>query len=159
MKLSKYFTLEEMVKSQTASRLAIDNTPSYESLQSMAFLCKEVLDPVRIQFGKPFSPSSGYRSVDLNRAIGGSETSSHCSGSAADFEVPGVSNLSVANFILDNLNFDQLILEFYDGSPNSGWIHVSLMSKIDSSASSSNRKESLVYNGWGYVKGFPDEDY
>jgi|TARA_R110002012_G_scaffold158322_1_gene319729 zinc D-Ala-D-Ala carboxypeptidase len=159
MKLSEYFTLEEMVKSQTASRLAIDNSPSYESLQSMAFLCKNILDPVRVQFGKPFSPSSGYRSVELNRAIGGSQTSSHCSGSAVDFEVPGISNLAVANFVLDNLDFDQLILEFYDGSPNSGWIHASVLSKVDASASSSNRKEALVYNGWGYVNGFPEEDY
>ena len=81
------------------------------------------MQPIRDHFDKPIIISSGYRSPTLNRAIGGSPTSQHCYGQAADFEIPGIDNYTLAKWIEANLNYDQLILEFYTGG-NSGWIHV-----------------------------------
>lgn len=125
MKLSKNFGLAEFTKSQAALRLGLDNSPSIRTTQSLRLLCESVLQPVRDYFG-PVVISSGYRSLQLNKAIGGSKTSQHCQGEAADFECPGHSNYDVAAWISKNLPFDQLILEFYtQGEPSSGWIHVS----------------------------------
>lgn len=126
MKLSKNFSLAELTKSQAALRLGLDNSPTHPStVQSLEQLCINVLQPVRDYFG-PVIVSSGYRSERLNWAIGGSNTSQHCFGQAADFECPGNSNYDVAAWISKNLLFDQLILEFYTaGNPSSGWIHVS----------------------------------
>ena len=125
MKLSQNFSLLELTKSETAIRKSIDNTPSKEALQCLFNLCTNVLQPVRDAFGL-VSITSGYRSPELNTAIGGSKTSDHCKGCAADFEVPGMDNKELAQWIIDNLEFKQLILEFYeDGKPNSGWVHCS----------------------------------
>lgn len=125
MKLSKNFSLAELTKSQAALRLGLDNSPTPLVVQSLEQLCINVLQPVRDYFG-PVIISSGYRSERLNGAIGGSNTSQHCFGQAADFECPGNSNYDVAAWISKNLPFDQLILEFYTaGNPSSGWIHVS----------------------------------
>lgn len=125
MQLSERFQLHEFLRSQTASRLGIDNTPTDTVIRKLQALCHNVLEPVRLEFG-PVRISSGYRSPALNKAIGGSASSQHCLGEAADFEVPGVSNLDVAQWMHRKLNYDQLILEFYTpGQPNSGWVHVS----------------------------------
>lgn len=125
MQLSKNFTLQEFTKSQTAERRGIDNTPSQEHLENAEALFADVVQPVREFFG-PTVINSGYRSSELNEAIGGSSTSQHCKGEAVDIEVPGVPNAEVALWIRDNLQFDQLILEFYTpGIPDSGWVHVS----------------------------------
>lgn len=124
--LSEHFHLSEFTKSQTASRRGIDNAPGAWEIGNLRKLCQNVLEPVRAHFGRPVVISSGYRSPALNRAIGGSVKSQHCKGQAADFEIPGVSNVEVARWIHRNLNYDQLILEFYTpGQPNSGWVHVS----------------------------------
>ena len=125
MRLSKNFTLAEFTKSQTAERKGIDNTPSDNHIESMELLCNEVLEPIRYHFDKPIMINSGYRSVDLCEAIGSKATSQHAKGEAADIEIPGVDNLDIAIFIMDNLDFDQLILECYTGEPSSGWVHVS----------------------------------
>lgn len=126
MKLSKHFTLSEFTKSQTAQRKGIANTPNSGEIEAMRLLCEKVLEPVREHFGKPVVLSSGFRSAKLNSAIGGSKTSQHRKGEAADFEIPGLSNYDVAEWMWRNLNYDQLILEFHTaGDPNSGWIHVS----------------------------------
>jgi len=125
MKLSKNFSLAEFTKSQAALRLGLDNSPTTLDVESLEILCKNVLQPIRDYFG-PVVINSGYRSLDLNKAIGGSPTSQHCHGQAADIECPGHSNYDVAAWISKNLSFDQLILEFYTpGDPSSGWIHVS----------------------------------
>lgn len=125
MKLSKNFTLSEFTKSQTALRMGIDNTPEGEHLEAAMALFENVVQPVRDNFG-PTTINSGYRGPDLNSAVGGSSTSQHCKGEAVDIEVPGVANAEVAEWIQDNLEFDQLILEFYTpGIPDSGWVHVS----------------------------------
>jgi zinc D-Ala-D-Ala carboxypeptidase len=125
MKLSKNFSLAELTKSETAIRRDIDNTPSDEVVSNLTTLCNMVLQKVRDSHGV-VTVTSGYRSPELNKAIGGSTTSDHCKGLAVDFEVPGLDNKQLALWIEDNLIFKQLILEFYnEGEPNSGWVHCS----------------------------------
>ena len=126
MKLSNNFTLQELTKSQTATRKGIDNEPGTAEIENLIHLAKTILQPVREHFGKPVMISSGYRSPALCEAIGSSAKSQHAKGEAADFEIHGVDNKELATWIADNCEFDQLILEFYDGvDPNSGWIHCS----------------------------------
>jgi zinc D-Ala-D-Ala carboxypeptidase len=135
--LSKNFTLQEYIKSQTALRQGIDNTPSNEHLESAKKLFEMVVQPVRDHFGVTVI-NSGYRGPALNAAVGGSATSQHCRGEAVDIECPGTPNYDVALWIEQNLDFDQLILEFYTpGTPDSGWVHVSYKSE-------GNRKQSLT---------------
>lgn len=125
MKLSKNFTLQEFTKSQTALRMGIDNTPEGEHLEAAKVLFEKVVQPIREHFG-PTVLNSGYRGPKLNEAVGGSAKSQHCKGQAVDLEVPGVPNADIAQWIVDNLDFDQVILEFYTpGIPDSGWVHVS----------------------------------
>ena len=101
MNLSANFTLLELTKSEAAIRLDIDNTPNEEQIESL-------------------------RQLNSSPAVGGSKTSDHCKGQAVDFEIDGLSNPDVAQWIMDNLEYTQLILEFYvQGQPNSGWIHCS----------------------------------
>ena len=127
MKLSNNFSLNELTKSQTAERKGIDNTPSTEHQENLKSLCTHVLQPVRDHFGHVVSVSSGYRSPELCTAIGSKSTSQHAKGEAADFEIFGVSNKELADWIHYNLNYDQLILEYWKGEddPNSGWVHCS----------------------------------
>lgn len=126
MKLGKHFHLSEFTRSQTAARKGIVNQPGAEDVRALLLLVENVLEPLRMAFGKPVVISSGYRSPKLNRAIGGSRTSQHCRGEAADFEIPGMENIVVARWLQDNVYFDQLILEFYTpGQPHSGWVHCS----------------------------------
>ena len=148
MKLSKNFSLQEMTKSQTALRRGIDNTPTPDKIDPLTMLCEKVLQPVRDHFDRPVTITSGYRSPELCMAIGSKPTSQHTKGQAADFEVPGVSNLEVAKWISENLEFDQLILECYTGG-NTGWIHCSYVHEP--------RKELLTYDRVnGYRKGLID---
>lgn len=126
MNLSKNFTLSELTKSETALRKNIDNTPSRGCINNLHELVTHILQPIRDHYGKPVKISSGYRSESLNKAIGGSKTSDHTKGFAADIEVSDVSNYDLAKWIENNLKFTQLILEFYTlGVPDSGWVHVS----------------------------------
>ena len=126
MKLSNNFSLKEMTKSQTALRRGIDNEPGEEEQANLQQLCEQVLQKVRDHFGKPVIINSGYRSPELNSAIGGSKTSDHCKGMAADIEISGIDNGDIAEWIEENCNFRQLILEFYTpGVGDSGWVHVS----------------------------------
>jgi len=125
MKLSNNFSLSEFTTSPTAERLGIDNTPTKEVTDNLQELVTFVLQPLRDRFG-PITISSGYRSPELNKAIGGSTTSDHCLGCAADFEVHSQDNRVMAQWIAHNLDFKQLILEFYHaGDMHSGWIHCS----------------------------------
>lgn len=138
MRLSKNFTLAEFTKSQTALRLDLDNNPSEEHLEAAQMLFDYVVQPVRDHFG-PTVINSGYRGPELNKAVGGSSRSQHCKGEAVDIECPGVPNAEVAEWIRENLSFDQLILEFYTvGIPDSGWVHVSYVDP------DSNRKSVLT---------------
>ena len=126
MKLSDNFSINELTKSQTAERKGIDNTPSPEHQENLKLLCESVLQPVRDHFGKVVTISSGYRSPELCTAIGSKTTSQHARGEAADFEIFGVSNKELADYINEHLDYDQLILEYWKKEdPNSGWVHCS----------------------------------
>ena len=138
MRLSPNFTLKELIKSQTAERKGINNNPNEDNIENLQRLCEHILQPVRDHYGKVVSVSSGFRSPELCVAIGSSVTSQHASGQAADFEIYGVSNKELADYIADNLDFDQLILEYWKPEePNSGWVHCSYK------GADSNRKEYL----------------
>ncbi len=137
MKLSNNFSLKELTASQTAERKGIDNTPSPEHQENLKLLCAAILQPVRDHFSKVVTISSGYRSPELCIAIGSSTKSQHASGCAADFEIFGVSNKALADYIDSELHYDQLILEYWNESdPNSGWVHCSF-------SEGQNRKQYL----------------
>ena len=126
MQLTKNFSLSEMVKSETALRNNLDNTPGDAEIANLKVLAENVLQPIRDAYGKGVKVNSGFRHPNVNAAVGGSKTSDHCKGQAADIEIPGVANADLAEWIKDNLEFTQLILEFYTpGIPDSGWVHVS----------------------------------
>jgi len=126
MNLSRNFTLSELTKSDTAIRKGINNNPNAEQIEKLKSLCENILQPVRDHFGR-VKVTSGFRSVDLCLAIGSSVNSQHAKAEAADFEVVGVDNAELADWIKRELPYDQLILEFYTpGEPNSGWIHCSI---------------------------------
>jgi zinc D-Ala-D-Ala carboxypeptidase len=125
MNLSRNFSLQELIKSDTAIRKGIDNNPSADQIDKLKALCENILQPVRDHFGR-VKVTSAFRSVDLCLAIGSSANSQHAKAEAADFEVMGTDNAELADWIKDNLPYDQLILEYYTpGEPNSGWIHCS----------------------------------
>jgi len=126
MQLTNNFSLAEMTKSETALRLNLPNDPSQEVIDNLKALCEKVLQPVREHYGKGVKVNSGFRHPDVNAAVGGVRTSDHCMGQAADIEIPGVPNHELADWIANNLDFTQVILEFYTrGVPDSGWVHVS----------------------------------
>lgn len=148
MKLSENFYLNEFTKSQIAERHGLDNTPTNEVIENLKLLCQYILQPVRDHFKRPVIISSGYRSPEVNRLAKGSPTSQHVIGMAADFEINGLSNLALAEWIRDNLVFDQLILEFWvPEDPNSGWVHCSYNQ-------AKNRKQTLTINKYGTFSGF-----
>ncbi len=126
MNLTANFTLAELTKSETALRHDMDNTPGEAEIANLTALAQNVLQPIRDHFGKGVKVNSGFRHPEVNAKVGGSKTSDHCQGQAADIEIPGVPNAELAEWIKDNLEFRQLILEFYTpGIPDSGWVHVS----------------------------------
>ena len=126
MILTQHFTLAELTKSETAIRKGIVNTPDEQAITNLTLVCNIILEPVREHYGIPFSPNSGFRCLELNRAIGSSDNSQHVEGKAVDFEVPGIDNKDVALWVKENCAFDQIILEFYkEGQPSSGWVHCS----------------------------------
>lgn len=126
MNLTANFSLAEMIKSETALRHDMDNTPGETEIANLKALAENVLQPIRDHFGKGVKVNSGFRHPEVNAKVGGSKTSDHCQGQAADIEIPGVANADLAQWIVDNLGFRQVILEFYTpGIPDSGWVHVS----------------------------------
>lgn len=125
MNLSRNFSLSELTKSQTALRNGLDNKPSTEEIVALTVLCNNILQPIRNKYGS-FTPNSGFRTVELCELVGSSAKSQHAKGEAADIEVAGIDNYKLAEWIVKNLDFDQLILEFYTSDdPSSGWVHVS----------------------------------
>ena len=142
MKISKYVTLEEATKSQTAVRLGISNQPNEEQLEEMKHVATHNFDPVREYVNGPLHASSFFRSPALNSAIGGSSTTSqHMKGQAIDIDADTFgygTNASIFEFIKHNLDFDQLIGEYPDPSGNFAWVHVSNKKK------GNLRKEVLI---------------
>ena len=124
MQLSKNFSLRELTRSQTAIRKGIKNEPDQEQLMNLVALTVKILQPCRDKFGS-ISINSGLRVLDLNRAIGSSDKSQHCKGQAADFEAYSISNAQLADWIMLNRCFDQLILEYPGKDPRDGWVHCS----------------------------------
>jgi len=147
MQLSPNFTAYELYKSETADRLGIDNTPSPEILDRLALVAGNVLERVRTHYNRPVKVNSGYRCLEVNRAIGSKDSSQHTQGYAVDFEVPGIDNRDLAIWCRDNLDYDQLILEFYTpGTPDSGWCHISY-------TGTNHRKSVLTINKNGTRQG------
>ena len=125
MKLTANITLDELTKSQIAERKGINNNPGPQQIENLKALAVNILQPVRDHFGR-VKITSGFRSIELCTAIGSSARSQHAKAEAADFECIGVDNAELFDWIKNNLEPDQLILEFYTpGEPNSGWIHCS----------------------------------
>jgi uncharacterized protein YcbK (DUF882 family) len=126
MNLSANFTLNELTKSESALRKGLDNTPNESVVTSLKLLAENVLQPIRMHYNTSVKVNSGYRSPEVNSSVGGSKTSDHCKGQAADIEIAGIANGELAKYICDNLKYTQVILEFYtQGVPDSGWVHVS----------------------------------
>ena len=128
MKLSEHLDLSEVTRSESAKRKGISNMPTEAHIANFKLLAENIFEPIRQHFRCPIIISSGYRSKELNAAIGGSLTSQHCQGEAIDIDMDGtaqgVTNKMVFDFIKGNLNFDQLIYEFGDAN-NPDWVHVS----------------------------------
>tara|TARA_R100001460_G_scaffold4028_2_gene11728 strand:+ start:1917 stop:2411 length:495 start_codon:yes stop_codon:yes gene_type:complete len=154
MQLSKHFKLEEFTKSMTAIRKGIDNEPGSGDIKNLENLCYEILEPLRAKFDKPITITSGYRSEELCLAIGSKRTSQHAKGQACDLEIFGVPNIKTAYWLQNNVDFDQLILEYWKpknkNDINSGWVHVSYNEK------GANRKQVLTFDGGSYENGLPD---
>jgi zinc D-Ala-D-Ala carboxypeptidase len=141
MKLTANFSLDELIKSQVAERKGINNNPSPMQIDNLRALAVNILQPIRSQFSKPLIISSGFRCAQLCIEIGSSINSEHCAdnkSAAADFEIPGIDNKELAEWIKSNLEYNQLILEFYrEGEPSSGWVHCSYSTDL-------NKKQSLI---------------
>ena len=136
MKLSQHLSLSEVIRSESAKRNGISNMPIPQHIENFKLLAEKVFEPVRVHFGVPIHISSGYRSIELNKCIGGSLTSQHCTGEAIDIDMDGspsgVTNKMVFDYIKDNLVYDQIINEF-----DYSWVHVSY------AANGKNRKQVL----------------
>lgn len=128
MQLSDNLSLAEVIRSETAKRNGISNMPTEAHIANFKLLAEKVFEPIRNHFGNPIHISSGYRSAALNKKVGGSSSSQHCSGEAIDIDMDGsahgITNKMVFDYIKDNLQFDQLIFEF-GTETNPDWVHVS----------------------------------
>lgn len=137
MQLSKNLSLKEAIKSNTATRLGISNTPEDWEIKNLIAVAENIFQPIRDHFGVPIGVSSGYRSKELNKAIGGSKYSQHMIGEALDIDADiygGVTNAEIFNYVKKNLEWDQMIWEFGDDK-EPDWVHISYKQ------SGRNRKE------------------
>ena len=142
--MTQSFSIRELTYSDTAIRLGIDNTPTDEILKNLQNVIQFILEPISNNFDSQIMITSGYRSPALCQAIGSKPTSQHTLGMAVDFEILGTPNKEVSDWIVNHLDFDQCILEFWKPEqPNSGWVHCSYKT-------SGNRKMYLrAYKGNG----------
>ena len=130
MKISNNISYQEAIRSNTATRKGIDNTPSDYEVTNMVGVAENIFEPLREWVGGPIKINSMFRCEELNSAIGGSTRSQHCQGRAIDIDdtFGHKTNAEMFNYIKENLNFDQLIWEFgTDDNPD--WVHVSYVSK------------------------------
>lgn len=144
----KYFTIEELCNSQTAKKLGIENKPDPIQEHNLTRLIEELLDPLREAWGSPIQVSSGFRGFRLNKNVGGSTTSAHCIGAAADLvpigrKMPEFKRFVMNWLIKNQIKFDQYIDE---KSGNSEWVHLGLINK-----SGAQRKQFLMYRNKTYV--------
>jgi hypothetical protein len=127
MRLSKNLTLKEVVRSNTATRKGIDNTPDQWAINNLQAVANKIFQPLRDHFGVPIGITSGFRCKELNKAVGGSKYSQHMIGEALDIDADiygRITNSDIFNFIKENLEWDQMIWEFGDDE-NPYWVHVS----------------------------------
>ena len=154
MKLTANITLDELTKSQTAERKGINNNPNPKQIDNIKALAINILQPVRSHYDRPLIISSGFRCAQLCVEIGSSVNSQHVAddnAAAADFEIPGVDNRELALWIKSELDYDQLILEFYkDNEPTSGWIHCSYSTDHNRHQSLRAMREDgkVIYKPW-----------
>lgn len=144
MRLTKHFPLHDLIRSSTAAREGIDNTPSHAQIERLRDVSSFILERCRVNWNRPITPSSGFRCFELEKVICRRSIErylsrnpdktvedylarkQHPTGMAVDFEVPGVPNLELAQWIEENCEFDQLLLEFPSkGDPHAGWVHAS----------------------------------
>lgn len=146
MKLSEHFTLEEFIRSDTAARLGIDNTPSLAVEKELSRL-SELMEQVRSLLGYPIRISSGYRSPAVNKAVGSKPNSKHIQGLACDFICPdyGTPVDIVKAIQASQIEFDQCILEFYNPQTHDGWVHIALGRDM--------RRQILTINSYGTFAG------
>lgn len=130
MKISDHVSFKEAIKSNTALRRGIDNTPNRYEQTNMEIIAEKIFEPLREWAGGPIKINSFYRCEELNRAIGGSSRSQHCEGRAMDIDdtFGHKTNAEMFEYIRNNLSFDQLIWEFGDDN-NPAWVHVSYVSE------------------------------
>ena len=146
--ISKHISDKESVYSRTAMRLGLDNTPTVKHKDNMIKLANKVFEPLRAYVGGPIKINSFYRSPELNKAIGGSTKSQHCTGQAIDIDdtFGRMTNAEMFHFIRDNLDYDQMIWEF-GNDDNPDWVHVSYVSPEE------NRQRCLLaYKDSGKTK-------
>lgn len=127
VQLSQHLTLNECIKSNTATQLGVSNEPTEEHIANLKLVAEHIFEPIRIHFGVPIGISSGYRSEALNKAVKGSKTSDHCFGRALDLDADifgKLTNADIFKFVRENLEFDNLIWEFGTNT-NPEWVHVS----------------------------------
>ena len=123
--MDRQLSLKELLFSETATRLNINNEPNDQILFNLQTLINEVINPIVNHFGD-IKITSGYRSPELCLKIGSSIKCQHCLGMAVDCEVLGLANRELADWIVNNLEYDQVILEFWEKDKiNSGWVHIS----------------------------------
>jgi hypothetical protein len=142
MQLSDHFTLAELIQSQTASRLGLDNTPPPAVLAALERTAVG-LEYIRTLIRAPIIISSGYRSPDVNQVVGGAASSQHIKGEAADITAPayGTPYQLMTRIVNSNIDYDQCILEYYNHTTGTGWVHVSFSDKP--------RKQALVIDSMG----------
>ena len=126
--ISKHITFDEATRSETATKLSIENIPNDEQIDNMKYVAENVFEKVRNHFGVPISVNSFFRSRALNKAVGGAHTSQHLTGQAIDisaFKSTGITNKQIFDFIKDNCEHDQVLWE-YGTEYEPEWVHVSL---------------------------------
>ena len=136
--ISEHISYNEAIKSNTATRLGIKNDPNEDQLNNMVKLAEQIFEPLRTYANGPIKVNSFFRSVELNKAIGGSSKSQHCHGQAIDLDdtFGHLTNAEMYRFIKEHLDFDQMIWEFGDDD-NPDWVHISYVSPEE------NRKRCL----------------
>lgn len=155
MLISKYFTLEQLTISSVAKKKKLSNVPSEPSIENLSRLAKTILDPAHEHFGTGVIIRSGFRAPRVNESVGGALNSQHCVGEAVDFEVNGVPNVVLANWVIEKCMYDQCILEFYNPQegPNSGWVHASVR------GFGNRRQQFIAYKNGSGTKYFPVEKF
>lgn len=139
-KLTKNFTVGMLTRSETAARRGIDNSPDEAALERLMALATFILEPLKEKYGRRLVITSGFRSVALNTAIGGSRNSQHMLGEAADLIVAGTPNLEVAKWLKNNIAYGQIIHEFGE------WVHVSLpRNKLPETLTCYRRDGKVIY--------------